>query len=248
MPEHVAGNAPRFVLTMDTDWAPQFVLDHVLDMLRTYNAPATLFCTSAYDLPADMLANGTLEIGLHPNFMPGSTQGPPDAGEEGRLRHLLDLYPDAIGSRSHRFYWHSGLRALLLRNGLRYDASIFCPLQSHLHEYDYYGLTRFPTWWADGYHLLQGLELDRFAPPGMHEPGLKILNVHPIHVYCNTNDLGRMKKSLAGVRLPEAEPNDLAPLRSRGAGVETLFLSALRMMADQDEPAILRALRPRPLV
>lgn len=233
---------PRFILTMDTDWAPQFVLDHALSLIGDHGVPVTLFCTSPYHLPEDLQADGSVETALHPNFMPGSTQGPPNAGEEERLRHLLALYPTARGSRSHRFYWHSGLRNRLLNCGLAYDASIFCPLQSHLVPYDYYGLTRFPTWWADGYHLLKGFALDRFAPPGMEMPGLKILNFHPIHVYCNTSDLGRMKKALATIQLPEAGPEDLEPLRSDGHGVETLFISALKMMAGREGATCLESI------
>lgn len=230
------------VLTMDTDWAPGFVLDYVLDLVRQYRVPVTLFCTSAYELPTDLAQAGLLEASLHPNFMADSTQGAPDADERGRLRHLLRLHPEAVGSRSHRFFWHSGLRAALMDCGLRYDASIFCPLQSHLVGYDYYGLMRYPTWWADGYHLLQGMSAEAFDPPGFTEPGLKILNFHPIHVYLNTSDLAGVRRGMAGMRLHECEPRDLDPLRAGGFGVQTLFVDALRRLAEQGRSCLMRDL------
>ena len=235
--------APRFVMTMDTDWAPQFVINHALAMLAEHAIPTTIFCTSPYNFPRKLLDEGNLEIALHPNFMPDSTQGPAGASEEDRLRHLLEIYPEAKGSRSHRLYWHSGIRKLLMRNGLTYDASIFCPLQSHLKGYDYYGLTRFPIWWADGYHLMQKFSLNKFEPPGIATSGLKILNFHPIHIYCNTRDLPHTKERLARFRLEEASPSDLAPLRSHGVEIEKTFAETLKRLATSESTALLSELK-----
>jgi len=222
-------------LTFDTDWVPQFVMDHVWERLRARPVPATVFCTSAYKFPDDL----ELEAGLHPNFMPGSTHG---ASEDECLSHLRALYPQAKGSRSHRLFWHSGLRGRLMGHGIRYDASTFCPLQPHLEPWDLYGFTKLPVWWGDGFHLLRGLGTARFAPPGLETPGLKILVFHPIHIYLNTAELERTKAGLAGLDLPRATPRELEPWRNPGPGVATLFQDVLTLIARRGGAGVLASL------
>jgi len=214
-------NPPNtFALTFDTDWVPQFVMDHVIDFLAAYDLPATFFCTSPYKLPR----NEQIETALHPNFLENSTQG---EDEESRLQYLKDLYPEAIGSRSHRFYWHSGIKTLLQSKGILYDASLPCPLQTHLGRIDSFGIIRFPTWWTDGFQLLSKRRMDVFDLPGMRTPGLKVMMFHPIHIYCNTNSHTDFKAAMRGFDLPNATPGDLEGLRNPGQGISTFFEAVL---------------------
>jgi hypothetical protein len=230
---------PHHALAFDTDWVPQFVLDHVMNQLLAYNMPATIFCTSPYDFPSEPL----LEKAWHPNFMPGSTQGD---GEESCLDYLKSLYPDAVGSRSHRLYWHSGLRKRLMERGIRYDASLQCPLQTHLSHYTFAGLTRFPIWWSDGLHLLSGMDLEKVNIPDWDEPGLKTMVFHPIHIYCNTRDYNEMQPKLRRVNLPQASEVDLAGLRNPGPGVGMLFSKILKRLTKEGRPQTLKDLCPPP--
>jgi hypothetical protein len=203
------------VLTFDTDWVPQFMVDHCLDVLGRAGARATFFCTGRYDLGEA----GMIEAALHPNFLPGSTQG---ADPEAVVAGLKSLYPDAVGTRSHRYFWHVGLRPVLLRHGLRYDCSQIMPGQAHLGLAEHLGLARGATWWSDNLHLHHGLDLASFDPPGLADPGLKILDVHPVHVYLNTSDPAWFREAMAGLPpLPELAEEDVAPLRRPGQGVGT---------------------------
>lgn len=230
---------PHFALAFDTDWVPQFVMDHVLDLLLSHKIPATIFCTSPYKFPPDQL----FEKAWHPNFMPGSTQGD---DEQSCLDYLQNLYPEAVGSRSHRLYWHSGMRKRLVERGIRYDASVQCPLQPHLQHYTFAGLTRFPIWWSDGHHLLTHMDLDKVNIPDWDGPGLKTMVFHPIHIYCNTSDYEAMQPKLRQVILPQAGEADLAKLKNPGAGMETLFLKMLKRLQDISGKSTFKALCPAP--
>ncbi len=225
-----------FVLTFDTDWAPQFVLDYVLERVRECRVKATVFCTSRYDFSSGV----EIEAAIHPNFMSDSTQG---NVEEEVVRRLKSWWPDAVGSRSHGLFWHSGLYGILSRHGIRYDCSQFLPLHPGLEKVSHCGLERFPIWWTDGLHLHRGLPLERFNVPGMEAPGLKVLIFHPIHIYLNTKEAGGHKEAIrrAGP-LREAAPKDLAPFRNEGFGVESLFVSALEHIAARQKTCFLKEL------
>lgn len=217
---------PQAVLTFDTDWAPQFMVDRCLDILSEGGAGATFFCTGPYDFRG----LDRIETALHPNFLPDSTQG---ADPESVVSWLKSLYPEAIGTRSHRYFWHVGLRPVLLRHGLRYDCSQIMPGQSHLGLAEHLGLKRGATWWSDNMHLRHGLDPAFFDPPGLTAPGLKILDIHPVHVCLNTPDPDWFRTTMAGLPpLPELTEEIVAPLRHPGAGIGTWLEQAVRRIPE----------------
>jgi len=219
-----------FLITLDTDWVPQFVLDHALEILQAEGLRATIFCTGPYRLPGD----GTIEPGIHPNLCSDSTQGR-DADEI--LDRLRNAWPKAVGCRSHRLYFPSGLPQKLLDRGFTYDSSVLSWLKPGLSLVNGQPLTRIPFWWGDMPHICHGLPLDRFEVPGMSSPGLKVLNIHPIHIYLNTNAPGDYRRVMDAIgNLSKATPEDLAPHRHPGHGIETLFTGILRFLAREQGP------------
>ena len=209
-----------FIITLDTDWVPQFVLDHALALLAEHGTAATVFCTGPYDLAA-----ANVEAALHPNFLPGSTQGhDPDE----ILATLKGYWPKAVGSRSHRLFWHSGLRAVLKRHGIRYDCSSLLPLCPQSRPADSGGLLHTTIWWSDNQHMVHSRDPKAFELPGRDEPGLKVLLFHPIHIYLNTVNLEDYRRGLRNLPpFQELRPEDLAPLRRSGPGMETFFKAVL---------------------
>ena len=208
------------VLTFDTDWAPQFVIDHVMAELKAARVKTTFFFTSPYNVGDELL----VEKGIHPNFMSGSTQG---ASESEVLINLKTWYPDAVGSRSHRLYWHSGLAKRLTDRGILYDSSIIMPFHPNLEPFKTQGITRFPFWWSDPLHLTSNLPFDCLNFPNLDKPGLKVLNFHPIHIYLNTKDLDAYSVMLNQVQLIETTPGVLSQFRQKGYGIGTLFSDIL---------------------
>jgi hypothetical protein len=229
---------PRYVVTLDTDWVPAFVLDYVLSLLTSFNLPATVFCTSPYAL--ENISGIT--PALHPNLMADSSQG---TSQTETLKNLKSLYPGACGVRTHRLYWHSSLYDLFAEHGVHYDSSVFMPLQAYLVPNSHLGLTRFPIWWTDAFHVLSGFDVSRFTPPGRDEPGLKVLLFHPIHVYCNSRQPRETSRRLVSWDLFQCSEKDLAGYRNSGQGMESLFLNALRWLsAHRDQLSSLPALLP----
>lgn len=212
-----------FVITLDTDWVPQYMLDFSLELLREYSLPATIFCTSPY-----VITDKNIEVALHPNFFPGSSHG---TTEKECLGTVRAMYPLAKGCRSHAYYWHSRMYGLLTELGLRYDSSILLPFQSHIEPNRVFGLTRFPVWCSDNLCMSMQTDLSAFLPSHMDSPGLKILLVHPIHVYMNSRDPAETRRKLEGIHLPDAPEHAMKKLRRGGSGIATLFTDMLKKMA-----------------
>ncbi len=218
-----------FAVTLDTDWVPQFVLDDVLDIIESEGVKATVFCTSRYDFSG----RRGIEAGIHPNFLPGTTQGD---SEQGVLNHLLERYPEATGCRTHRLYWHGGLfEALSVRN-IRYDSSLGMFLHPHLEPISMLGITRFPIWWEDDVHLHSALDLSSFSVPRMREPGLKICTFHPLLVYLNSKKVGDYRPAVQGCSsFRELQRTQLMAHRQGGAGLRSFFLQFLKHVKESQD-------------
>ena len=90
------------LVTLDVDWAPDCVIDAVAALLIDANVRATWFIT--HESPAlDRLRQrpDLFELGIHPNFFPGSTHG---TDPKEILRHCMSLVPEAKSIRTHGLY------------------------------------------------------------------------------------------------------------------------------------------------
>jgi peptidoglycan/xylan/chitin deacetylase (PgdA/CDA1 family) len=204
------------VLTFDTDWVPQYMVDHCLNTLREAGLPATFFCTGPYDF---VEPPARIERAIHPNFLPGSTHG---EGVEEVLDGLCALYPEAVGSRSHGLFWYSNLSRPLLKRGMLYDASIRMVSHPHLQPVMENGLIRFPIWWSDNHWLKGGSGDDGLSVPALREAGLKVMLFHPVHVWYNTPALDWFTELRRSVDDPLALDHRRAEaLRFEGEGVGT---------------------------
>ncbi len=63
------------LITIDTDWAPDFILSHVAEILSNKNIRCTWFVTNDSPYLETLKKNDLFEIGIHPNFESNSTQG-----------------------------------------------------------------------------------------------------------------------------------------------------------------------------
>jgi hypothetical protein len=178
---------PQLVLTLDVDWAPDWMIDAVADQLAAAGVPATWFATHASPALERLRERADLfELGVHPNFRPGSTHG---AGIDEVLAHVMTLVPEAVSSRSHGVV-QSGtlLHELVRRTPIRIDSTTFLPGMAHVRpvvqHFPEGALVRVPFVWADDHEAVRpdatwtwdGL----FA-----EPGLKVVMFHPARVCLN---------------------------------------------------------------
>ncbi|HYC02691.1 MAG TPA: hypothetical protein VED40_05320 [Azospirillaceae bacterium] len=175
---------PVFVLTSDLDWASEACLALFLEFCSRFGIVPTLFATHASPLLDQARADGRVEVGWHPNFLPGSSHG---AGTDEVLSYLRDLYPGARCYRSHSYVESSRISLAMVREGMAFDSNLCLQGQAGLRPLRHWtGMVRYPVFWEDDIHWLLGGNWDFDAQAErFFTPGLKLINVHPFNFALN---------------------------------------------------------------
>lgn len=215
-------------LTCDIDWAPDYAVEKILRLIEEKGHKLTIFATHA----SSVLTNPPdwLEVGLHPDFTRPHAKDWFDC----KLMELKNIYPSAVGMRSHRNFFGQNVGDLAKAVGLKYDASVFLwnePFcQAHV---DYNDILRFSYMWEDGVHLDMGFGLD-FSKININTPGLKILNIHPILIFLNAAS-EQHRRSVTGryKDLTIAPYEEIIRDVNPGLGIGDLYLNILEYLAEQ---------------
>lgn len=167
----------RVCITLDVDWVNDKILDYVIELLDTYNIKATFFATHDSAL-LKQLGSIQFEIGLHPNFNNSNC----DFYKP--LYELKEIYPDAIGARSHSLFVSSNILMNYKNIGLQYESNNFLYLHPNLQVTKrfekFYSI---PFFWSDDKIIeLENKEENTY----LNISGLKVYNFHPIHIFLNT--------------------------------------------------------------
>jgi hypothetical protein len=227
------------LITLDVDWAPDFAIDFAADLLLAQEIKATWLVTHASPAIERLAARPDLfELGIHPNFSPGSTHGDTP---QAVLEHCLGLVPDARSMRAHSLLASSPLLNLVAsETPLVAELSVFLPgapgLRPVPYTHDGRTIYRIPFYWEDDYEY--GLARPSWDARTHLEaaPGLKIFNLHPLHVYLNSCDdrayteLKKRSSSLADLSEEAA-----GPLVHDGPGTRTLFSALVSELAADGE-------------
>lgn len=177
----------RFVLTGDVDWASEHCIDAYVDHAASHGIVPTLFVTHRSAAVARAAAQGKVDLGIHPNFLPGSSHG---ETIDAVLDHVLGLVPDPVAARSHCFFDNSHVAQALKQRGIAWDSNLCCHLQEELDVLDHWnGVKRLPVFFEDDVHWVRGESWD-FADHRsvFASPGLKVLNFHPFLWTLNAPD------------------------------------------------------------
>ena len=221
------------LITMDADWAPDFVLEEVLKAIPK-GFHITFFATNPSPVLDDFGQAGH-EIGAHPNFLPGSTHG---KSPEEILARMRRHFPNAKGLRSHCLYQSSPLQEKIAQARFYYDCNQLLYMQNYLQPYrDWYGLFRVPYSWEDNVCC----NVDRNFEPEywldkLSGPGLKILNFHPVLIALNVDstpaqnyvDLKRAYPDLLDV-----PKRNFDGFRNTGEGIGSLFRGLIARLSDR---------------
>lgn len=183
-----------FCLTLDTDWASDYAIAYTLELICRYGIKPTVFATNESQVLRQYIADDKIEIGLHPNFLPGSTHGDNYIDV---IDHLVSLYPEAKTYRSHAYFdnWH--ISAEMFKRGIKYDANLCLYLQEGLTPLQHAtGLLRFPTFWEDGVFFFHKNEqqLTGSIKKKIYTPGLKVFAFHPTTIFFNFNNIEAYNK------------------------------------------------------
>lgn len=224
----------QLALTLDIDWAPDFAIREVADLLLQAGVKATWFATHKSPMLKELAKHTDLfEIGIHPNFLPGSSHGKtyPDV-----LRHCLQLVPKATSMRAHALAQSTPiLHEVLLHTPIQRDASIFMQNAKNIQPFRWTlqgrSLWRIPYYWEDDIEMSQKhpqWNLNRLMGQG---PGLKIFNFHPLHIAMNAPSLKAYERLKARQpQIAQATAIDVARGIHHGQGTRTLFEACVKAL------------------
>lgn len=179
----------EYVITLDIDWAPDWVIEYVAQILIVRNVKATWFVTHQSEAIEKLRERSDLfELGIHPNLLVGSTHG---QSYEEVLTHVSELVPNATSMRTHGLAQSSVFLVKAASDyGIVADLSLFLPRATHLvpHQIRWHGLGlwRFPYFWEDDSEMFEETPIWSLADERLNVPGLRIFDFHPIHVLLNT--------------------------------------------------------------
>ena len=216
------------MVTLDIDWAPDFAIDFVAEKLAERQVCATWFVTHVSPAIERLRQYPKLfELGIHPNFLPGSTHG--DTVEE-VLNCCIAMVPEASSVRTHSLVQSSPLLAqIMIQTSIKTDVSLFLPHTPCLRPIEYQSsgrtLLRIPYYWQDDYETERTVPCWHLPPILAVGEGLKVFNFHPIHVYLNSADVKPyqvLKQRV--VNLSKANSVEVAAYAQSGAGTQTMFM------------------------
>lgn len=159
-----------------------------MDICAKAGVPASFYATHPTPLLAEIDNDSRFELGIHPNFLAGSSHGK-DYREV--LSYCLELAPRASSMRTHSLYQDSRMFAEVVNSvpQIRVDASLFLPGHANLHGVvlplgEGKSIYRLPFYWEDD-SFAETIGSDwSFLP--VTTPGLNIFAFHPVHVAINT--------------------------------------------------------------
>ena len=223
----------KIYLTFDIDWLCDEYLSVTLDLLNNYGLKATFFATHKSQL-LNNLDKKSFEIGLHPNFDKGNGQYDLSA-----LSDLKELYPEAVGTRSHTLFFSSRILNMLDECSLKYESNIF--LLDHLGlkpTKRSNSIVSLPFNWSDDKHVELARDYNGNHFPDLKQTGLNIFNFHPVHIYLNTNTQDLYEKAK-----PFFNQKSFSDFINNGIGIKSLFIELCEKINQEDiETCLLREL------
>jgi hypothetical protein len=234
-------------VTLDVDWAPDFVIDYAANLLIEAGVPATWFVT--HSSPAvDRLRSRPqqFELGIHPNFLAGSTHG---ATTSSVLGHCMSLVPEALSMRTHSLVQSSPLLTeVLLTTPIEIDVSMCLPGHTHLTPVTFYSrgrsLLRIPYFWEDDL-TMESPNPAWSVTSECNPPGLRVFDFHPIHIYCNSSSLAQYSRLKKEIGLAALTPFRSDEVVQSGAGTRTFFLELLDLLRRRGDAVRIADLRSR---
>ena len=227
-------------ITFDVDWAPEWAIRECHYFCEKMGISATFYVTHASDAVDEMRAEPRFELGIHPNFLPGSTQGD---SEREVLEYCLGLVPDARAMRTHALVQSSRLYEMV---GQSYpcidsDSSIFLPGTPGIRPTAvFFGaatrpLVRMPYFWCDQYWAKQGARFNH--APRAEWTGLRVFDIHPVLFALNVSKIDsyeNMKASMSGKPLNHATREDIAPFVNYGPGSVSFIEQAVSAIGAEE--------------
>ncbi len=206
--------------TSDMDWASDYAIKAMFEYFDSENIPVTAFITNPSKVVDEYKKSGKIKCGIHPNFMPDSSQGK-DYDEV--IDYCFNLLPDAKCFRAHRYYDVNDTMDRLTKRGILYESNV-CTLMDIVPPFLHRSKTiSFPIFWEDGAFLYYSDSFDfSLMERQLLSPGLKVINIHPMHFMLNTpyfTYTREIKDRLSRNEWNNLDSVQIDSLRFRGEGI-----------------------------
>lgn len=225
----------QYLITLDVDWASDEVIGECARMLLEKRVKATWLITHDSAGIQELAGHGDLfELGIHPNFHEGSTQG---STPEAVLNYLRAIVPGARTVRTHDLFQSSTLlRKMVGEYDIRNDLSLLLPDTPNITPHEFHLpegiLRRFPTFWEDDAEMLRPQPAFSLDDPRYQVHGLKVFTFHPILVAMNSSTLDDYQELKSKHATPEVSMSDLRPYTNdSGPGAGSLFRELIEHIA-----------------
>lgn len=233
------------VLTIDVDWAPIEIVEPMVAQLVKHRVKTTWFVTDG-GATLDLLRahSEIFELGVHPNFLPGSTQG---SEPSEILDHVLDLVPEAVSLRTHASVFSGRLVELFFsRERLQIDATAFLPSLRGTHPIRHWyrgrSIWRVPYVWADD-HAMEMPNPHWTLDTVLEIPGLKVISFHPIHIFLNTaHAADHIAFKQRGIDIRKGVPENIPAGDPERPGAANLFHQVVRHLGAEGASRTLKDL------
>lgn len=189
-----------YCMTSDLDWASESQIETMLSLFFETELPLTPFVTHESKVVRRLYDNSELRghVGLHFNFLKGTTQG---KTEEQIIANTRAIWPQANFYRNHCFYDNSRLQETLRQLGFVFDSNTLHFMQPCSPILSWNGVVRLPVFWEDDVHVRQGRPLKvAYVDISLDYAGPKIFNLHPRFVSANLNFTKTLLKHISSVQ------------------------------------------------
>ncbi len=223
----------EYILTFDTDWAPDWVIDDIAQILIEKNVKATWFLTHDSETIWRLREHPDLfELGIHPNMLENSTHG---TTEDDVLKHLLEIVPEAISMRTHNLYQSSNFLVKAAKDyGIAIDVSLFLPraafLTPHQFKWQDSRLWRVPYFWEDDSEMFEDDPIWELSDKRLTVTGLKIFDFHPIHIILNTDKFEKYVQLKQELPFKYWDEEFVEKHANRSKGTKTIFLELVEKL------------------
>lgn len=238
---HLWDEQPVFCFTSDVDWASETVLSQYFDILPVEQLKLTMFVTHDSEIIGRKFREGKIARGIHPNFLPGSSQG--DSFRE-IIETCVSFAPEATCTRSHRAFDVTDT-AHLLHNDYHFKccSNTITTLAPRITPYWLESkLLQIPVFFEEGSFLYNQLGLS-IQPYLRHftSPGLKVISFHPINMVFNTPYIAWMrqiKDSLSREEFNHISSEMIELQRNREKGAYDLVMEIVNLAQQIQAPVL----------
>lgn len=238
---HLWDDQPVFCFTSDVDWASETVLANYFELLPFERLKLTMFVTHDSEIIGRKYKEGLITRGIHPNFLPGSSQG--NSFRE-VIETCLSFAPEADITRSHRAFDVTDT-AHMLHNDYHFKccSNTITTLAQRISPYWLESkMLQIPVFFEEGSFLYNSLGLS--IQPYLNNftsPGLKVISFHPINMVFNTPYIAWMrqiKDSLSREEFNHISGEMIEERRNKEKGAFDLVMEILNLVEKINAPVL----------